>query len=326
MKLVISGDKHIRQESPYREAIANLFSWYAAQPFNTDDAIHIDLGDLYHRARPTPNEYHDGRSHLSKLRGQKKLMSGNHDFDHTDEKVYFSLQPHYEDPDIEIITDPQIRKFGNLTCLFLPWKYHFDGVSRKEYYEKHFPNTIDMDQSFDLIFYHFGDESIFFGGKSRGIDLSSYKGKRVGGDIHVTSSPNYLKVPIPTRKDEAGHSGEIMVVDCETKEIEYYSVPRYLDFFVIKYGEEPKTNPEGDCVHYIIDAPSFEAAEEKYSHLHLGGIQLKKFSIQNETQEIATEGSLDSLEALRETFFEEKRVDPEVRDSVRRAFSPSATI
>ena len=327
MKLIVSADKHIREETPYRAAINKFIDWFVSRPFNSPDNIFIDLGDLYHKAKPTPNEYADGHSFLNRIKGQKKLLAGNHDYDYSDEHVFFSLQPHYQDKNVEIITEPVIHQYGNVRCLFLPWVYLPEGHSRKDFYENIFPKKIENQPDVDFIFYHFCDETVAFGGRSssKGIDLSKYKGKRVGGDIHVTVSDNYLQVPIPTRKDEAGHSGEILVIDTETKEIEYYSVPRFLDFYVIHYGEEPQKNPEGEAVHYILDAPSFEAAEEKYSHINLGGVSLKKYSIQSETTENSETDTL-STDELTERFFEEKKVDPEVQAAVRRAFSKNPTI
>ena len=154
-----------------------------------------------------------------------------------------------------------------------------------------FPKLLG-DSSFDYVFYHFGDETVGFGGKAASINLSAYRGARVAGDIHI-QAPHYLGTPIPTRKDEAGQKGHILVID----------------------------------TNYVVEAPSFEQAQEKYKDINIGGVTLKKFLVESATKEESS-GSAEHKSNARylEDFIKEKSVEPSLQGVLRSAFGTAETI
>jgi hypothetical protein len=320
MKIILSADKHTRSQAPYKQAILKFFEWYAVQPFNTEDSLFIDLGDLFHYAKPTPDDYHLATAFLDSVKSKRKwLMAGNHDFD-KDEKgnVIFSLKPYYHRSDCEIFTDVTEKEIDNVKMIFLPWAYSFDGKTMSEYYSNELKKTHDGKQ-FDFIFYHFADDTVAFG-KEKGYDISYLRGKRMGGDIHLASS-NYLGVPIPTRKDERGQKGKIAIIDTVTKAVEYVDVPVFLDFYITPYGETAPRNKEGFEVTYITEAPSIGDAYSTYKDYHIGGVTLKQQMVNASSQK--SSGSVLSIKEYLDQFISEKKVSDGVSTILKRTLSES---
>jgi hypothetical protein len=193
---------------------------------------------------------------------------GNHDT--LSNGLSVSLHPlEVADPRIQVIRSPQLQDLNGYRVLFIPFEYNtiIDGIRfpRQEYYNQLCDLHPDWRGS-DLLVHHFPDETQSFG-KKHGIDLSMFEAKlRQGGDIHL-QGPTYIGVPYPTRTDEAGQQGRILDLDLLGSGPTYHTVPRFLDFVHVKYGEEPVKNPEGETLLVVYDAPTKQAALDRYSSM-----------------------------------------------------------
>jgi DNA repair exonuclease SbcCD nuclease subunit len=281
-QLVILGDLHFDIKEPFFSCQKEFCKWFLDQEFNKEENILIQLGDVYTHSNPNPKVHDLGIDFFSKMKFNKKyILTGNHDYNRTQNS--YSTIPLQNISGVEIIYRPKRELIGNLNCLFLPFIYdkseYSNNLSQKEFYENYKKNDGDIETNF--VFHHLQDESINFGG-NEGIDLSWTDGERVGGHIHIKNK-NYLGTPYITRYDERGKESYILVIDLETKEKEYVKVSQFLDYEELNY-ENPKSdylNRTKELLCYerifdIIDAPSRQAAEDKFKGLYLREIRLKK--------------------------------------------------
>jgi len=313
MKYILVGDKHLRKKAPHLSANQRYYQWFLSQPFNSPENIYLDLGDHFDRAEPSPDETELWLSFVQGLQFKKKLwLAGNHCYSKNKETL--SIQPltQYESEGHVIVDKPMLFQEGRQRLGLLPFEYRYKG--KQDYYN-------ELAESFgeiDLLSYHFPDETQSFGGKSTGTNLSSFQARlRISGDIHIQGK-NYLGVPFPTRKDERGQRGQIALLDDETGEVSYIDVPMFLDYSVVKFGNQPKMNPEGETVLYVYDAPSFESVRNFYKNFFIGEIKLLQlkpgFSAQTEEGKEQTK-DLTILEHFEE-FSVNRQLDPRVKAKV----------
>jgi hypothetical protein len=302
--MIVTGDKHLSPATPHYEANERYFNWFS----QFKDLIWIDLGDFFDTSHPSPREYEQFFHHLPTLPGGSRriFLSGNHEFN--GEKNTRSTDP-LEKLGIEVIKVPTQMLIEGKKILFLPHisKPRVDGkvVSLREYVEVHLRAQYE-EEEFDYIFHHLTDHTQSFA-KKPGIDLTWLKGKRVGGHIHKQTA-GYLGVPFPTRADEAGQIGTLLRIEAEEKMI---TVPRFLDYVRVQYGEEPILNPEGETLLEIMDAPSENDARVRYAGFNINRVFTRKHVKFEKSKEDA---SHKTLKELLGDFCEERKVSDEVKE------------
>lgn len=267
MKIIELADNHNRDEDEFFGPQKKFYNWFSEQSFNLPENILIDAGDHFHRAKPSPREYGLAFHWLKQLKFERMFwVVGNHDT--LSNGVSVSLHPlEVADPRVSVVRTPILEDLDGYRILFLPFEYNptIEGVRypRQEYYNM-LSELHPEWQSADLLVHHFPDETQSFG-KKHGTDLSMFEAKlRQGGDIHL-QGPTYVGNPFPKRYDEAGQSGRILEINPITSDISYHTVPRFVDFVTVKYGEEPVKNSEGETLLVVYDAPTKQAALDRYS-------------------------------------------------------------
>lgn len=275
MKAVIIGDLHFKKDEPFFSAQKEFCKWFLNQNFNRKENILINSGDLFDKSVPNPSIYEYAINWHKQMNFKEIfILSGNHDFCRV--KNSYSTEPLTSLDNIKVIYKPEIICFNNFKILFLPFLYdktcNSNSLTQKEFYSLYSKNFKDK---CDIIIFHFEDETIQFGGESNGIDLSWCEGERIGGHIHKKQA-GYLGSPLITRYDEREKESFILLIDLDTKEKEYVKVPQFLDYVTIDYESAIVRPIVQFPIFDIINAPSREAAEEKFKGLYIRNIELKK--------------------------------------------------
>lgn len=276
-KLVIVGDTHFTIEEPFFSAGKKFVEWFLEQEFNSPDNYMIHVGDLYHHSNPNPKVHELGIHWLSNCKFSNILLElGNHCYNRAQDS--YSIAPLSKIRGVRIVDRPEVLQIKNINSVILPFVYertsYLKERTMKEVYEKEIPNSLYGAKDADFMFHHVQDESIQFGDVT-GIDLSWFKGERIGGHIHKKSK-GYLGSPLITRYDERNKDSFILLIDTETKEKTYVRVPTFLDYYQIDY-ESTVFEPTVEFPIYdIVNAPSRDAAQQKFKQLYLRDIQVRK--------------------------------------------------
>ncbi len=351
-KIIVIADKHTRDEPPFIKASVAFYRWMLAQDFNQPENTFLDLGDHFHRARPSPLEYSIFNSFLDGLKPEHKLfLRGNHDrlspSESTSGEETNSLDPISNREDCEVFNVARPWAIGQLKCLMLPFQAYFPDESstmtKSEYYERVFKSATDgslfeaLSSLYEglkdlrpdapkFAFYHFPDETQPFFSKGRGVDLSPLElvgWRLVGGDIHIHSD-RYVGPPHPTRSDEEGLQGRVTLIDDQTGEIEYRPCPQFLNFERINFGDRPlRDESEGPLLLVIKNAPSLRAAHEMYGVERVWSVDLESFSEESETPSSSALDEHRSFDEHRQSFYAERGVSAEVQAVVEEALSSS---
>lgn len=304
--IIVLGDFHIRSDFiPYWKALQEFKSWFHNQKWNKEENIFIQLGDFFHYSNPNQVENDYAYDFLQGINCNRiLLLSGNHDFD-TKEKVN-AIVAFQSMKNVEIIDLPGKMELEGKTFCFLPWMPRgLNGETLKEYYE----NRTDLKDDNDFVVYHFADETFGFGTP---IDLTSYSGKRLGGDIHKQSD-NYVGPPLVTRFDERHQQGRIAFIQ---NEIVYDSVPMYFDFEEIEFGEKIEFQKNVFRSYDILNAPSKQRAIELYEDYHLHDVKVLVEKT-NFSEESSTKQLKNSLEEYWNEFKTINTIDKDVSDYVK---------
>lgn len=291
-RLVVCGDTHFRIEEPFFSAQKEFVKWFLKQPFNNSENVFIHLGDVFNCSGPNPNTIDLAVYFNKEMKFKNKFyLVGSHDYNRS--RNTYSPTPLRQENNTEIIYDVGLKDLEGIKCLFLPFIYDraISNKTQKEFYEE-FGKKENI--KCDFCFHHLQDETICFGGISNGINLSWVQGERIGGHIHKRQK-GYLGTPCINRFDEKGKDSFLLLIDTETKEKEYIKTPQFLDYKSLDYE---KNNVLEGLIHLagpgipielkifdIINAPSKEAAEEKYKGRFIHEIFLKK----NEEEQLLQE-------------------------------------
>lgn len=318
MKIVVLGDTHLRAEEPYFSAAKEFFRWFVDQEFNSKENIFIQLGDLYHRKTPTPEETELVVRFNQNLKMDVRYwLLGNHNYDRgtASKDISYSIAPlnNYG----ETILLPKFVDFFGKAALFLPWLYEENTFKKVQLWYKKFFEENEV-ETCSYVFYHFPDETQGFDS----IDLSFLPDDclRVGGDIHMQSK-NYVGVPFPTRIQEARQKGRIELIDTYTGNVEYVEVPMFLDFYSLKHGDIPQKTHSTFAIWNVYDSPSKEETERKYPDLHIGSIKVKslfdkRMDNYDPSSKVSDEESI-SLKEYFEDFATIKNVDQKVQKRMK---------
>lgn len=305
MKIVVVGDTHFQIAEPYFSVAKEFVKWFLSQPFNCEENIFIHLGDLYHKSNPNPKVHDLGIEWISKIKcNLKYILAGNHDYNRSQNS--YSIEPLSKIDNTRLIFKrtyfPNFLN-KNINIVMMPFVY--DNISqvmdtpmsRKEYYEM----PAEAANSFDYLFHHLEDENINFPGKeSLGVNLSQYsKAKRIGGHIHKKQK-GYLGSSLITRYDERGKDSFVLLIDTETKEKEYIQVPQFLDYIELDYDDLMVEIPFSIYrIFDIVNAPSLEAAREKFKGLYIRDIALKD---KNNEKISLSENEVNETKSIRDWF------------------------
>lgn len=300
------GDFHVRSDfKPYWEALLEFKDWFHKQEWNKEENIFIQEGDFFHYSNPNQIENDYAYDFLQGIKCHRKiLLSGNHDFDHK-EKIN-AIVAFQSMENVEIIELPGKMELEGKTFCFLPWMPRgLDGASLKEYYE----NRKDLKEGNDFVVYHFADETFPFG---NGVDLTSYSGKRLGGDIHKQSD-NYIGPPLVTRFDERHQQGRVGLIQ---NDLFYVPVPMFFDYEEIEFGDKIEEQEHAYRSYDIINAPSKHRVEELYGDYHIHSIKVLVEKTEYSEEE-STKQSKDSLEEYWKEFSTINTVDTDVSKYVK---------
>jgi hypothetical protein len=308
--IFIVGDLHIRKEQPFLAAVQNFIIFLIN--LIPEGSVLILLGDVFHTSKPFPVENAVFMNLLSMCKSKNirvVVLQGNHDYNGNQNT--YSMLP-FED-DIVLMDRPQIKEIEGINFSFLPWMSssdvkditNGDTSSLKEFYSEWLPKQGE-DWSADYLLYHFPDETVDFGGEKNGIDLSSYKGRRMGGDIHV-KSPNYVGTPYQTRYDERGQISRIFCIN--GKDVSEIEVPTFLNFFDIDMSIEEEKIPSlfhehPQSVWTFTNVPSYSYLKEEYSNLHIRKYSLLDTGITHSSE--YEEQTLSDMESMLEEFMKKK--------------------
>lgn len=309
-KVILFGDQHVTHEEPFFQVKKDYFQWVTMHDLNNESNIAIFVGDFFHSNEPTPKEYEMVHKFLDRLKHMKDIyiLSGNgiHEFNRS--KVNWAIDPLNTHKNVTLIKQPEVYNIGNLKILFLPWvpgKF-FNDLTMKEWYED---LTEYKDKEFDYIIGHFCHKE-FFGHK---INISYLNTKNIRmGHVHIPDG-EYVGVDTITRYDEKGINCQLNVIDIETKEEETIDIPKFFDFYTIKFGDEVDV----ETLYFkldITDAPNKEKVYQKYGNYYIRYISLE--SEQKDDSDENTVRKFDRNDFITK-FIEDKKVKKGVEEKLR---------
>lgn len=331
--IYILGDLHTRQEEPFFTAVSGILDRFKILLKPKDHLI--QLGDLFHRSKPTPKEYSLIFSFVQWCLVNDVLfsvMNGNHDYNAYQDT--FSTDPLQEF--INIYNTPLANfSVGDTLFVFLPWlsprqvkQITNESLSLKQFYEEFLPsqeNTSTLLNLFKqvIFMYHFPDETIAFG-EQVGINLSVYNKLhsnliRVGGDIHKPVR-NYLGTPYQTRYDEKGNKSSYYQFDEKNESLKRIFLPTFLEFIDVDFNEpfNPSTDPD-TTILTVFNAPNMNAAQEKFSNYHIRAVESES-SIDRVIKD-SEEGTESNIKKLFSEFVTINKLDKTTTDYIREVFT-----
>lgn len=261
--IIIEKDRHMRRQAPFFQAHIKLNDWYLSnEELNNEDTSFISLGDWYNIAIPSPEEIDETERFFTTSKFKNIYLSaGNHDY--SDSLKTYSILPLRNNPRITIITEPCVKVIDGKTFAFLP---HLQKGMREVY-----SNLSNEFINADYVLYHIDDETVKFGKKKTGIDLSYLKGKRIGGHIHTMQKNYELGMPITSNFAEKGQQvGYYAIYNDEVET--WVDTPRLVDYYNIEYGEPIPEVEAPFPIFDIYNAPSKKQAEKFYKDIFIHDI------------------------------------------------------
>lgn len=248
-KLVVVGDIHLQSKSPKYENALDVLNWIFEQDFNDEKNELLLLGDLAEVGSPYEiySVYVDlftNRSKFHKIR----IIQGNHDSVNLS-SILSLFSPL---PNVEVIQDWRIIDFYNCKILALPF-YNHEGVADKqpmtEVYSNLYKNEELMNMEIDYCCGHLESDRCHFAKKY--CDLSKLTNVKhfLHGHIHNCDiDKGYLGSACMNSVSESGVDKKIAIIDGETKECEFITLPKYLEYYSVEY---PNPLPKIDTKYGI---------------------------------------------------------------------------
>lgn len=265
-KLVVVGDIHLQSSEPKRSNAIDTLNWIFEQDFNDEKNELLLLGDLAEIGSPYEiySVYVDlfaNRSKFHKIR----IIQGNHDSVNLS-SILSLFSPL---PNVEVIQDWRIIDFYNCKILTLPF-YNHEGVANKqpmtEVYSNLYKNEELMNLEIDYCCGHLESDRCHFSKKY--CDLSKLTNVKhfLHGHIHNCDiDKGYLGSACANSVAERNIDKKIAIIDGETKECEFVTLPKYLEYYTVEYPnklEKPKTRYAIFTVKNVLDK---NIALEEYS-------------------------------------------------------------
>ncbi|MFW6225334.1 MAG: hypothetical protein ACOC3V_00070 [bacterium] len=309
-KIVVCGDDHIRYEEPFYSAKSDYFDWFINQDFNNEHNIMIHVGDLFHTNQPLPKEYDIAYKYLTNLKFKKiYILAGNGIHEYNRVKCNYAIEPLNSIDNVELIFSPKSEKIGELNILFMPWvpSRFYNDKTMKEWYESW------EDNNYDYIFGHFAHKPFF----NTEIIIDHLKGKKRMGHIHIPDKEaGYVGVNTITRFDEKGIDCYLNIIDINDGKETYYDIPKFIDYYDIKYPDKPEEVDTKYPIWTIHEAPSKEKAEELYSNLCIRDIFLEKNSYIDRDDSSKVEQK-QSITEYFDSFVKDTKINKEIEKILR---------
>ena len=235
-KLVVVGDIHLQNSEPKRSNALDTLNWIVNnKELNNENNSILFLGDLCEVNSPYElySVFVDcfvNRCHFSNI----YLLQGNHDCQNLSSilALFSPLK------NVEIITEWKTLKFYNCNLLLLP-HFNHEGTNKLSMIETYSNLYKIVIEEFDYGFSHVEDETQHF--SKRFVDVSKLNVKQwLNGHIHNGNAWNgghYLGSACANSVAESGVDKKIAIIDGETKECEFITLPKYLEYYSVEYGK-----------------------------------------------------------------------------------------
>jgi hypothetical protein len=318
--IVVIGDLHIKNKEPWMSAVDGFFSWLRMwdEQQSENNVTYVFTGDIIDEHTP-PGQVHSilaSTFFTGRLQNANHvyIIQGNHDIGrHTSGIEYLNVSDN-----VTVVKTLQEIEVNQVKILCLPYFYKTstDQPNMRELYEN-LPK--EYNKTYDLIIGHIADETD--GCFGTGIDLSKndkLSGKRVLGHIHHSESDNFIGVPIITRYNERDHEPVIQVYDASDLSKSFVDVPKFIQYETITYGDpvpcsQKHINEEftQHIIYDIEDAPSRDAAYNKYSEIYIREVEVKPSKEDQEIRELVEADNLSVQEYFKQ-FVDTNKVNKEV--------------
>lgn len=321
----IFGDLHLRNDKkPFDKASAALVEYIINECKNmTEDDTVIFLGDMTDKSM-IAGEVNALLVELAIYINKANIViiHGNHTYSWNPElkqnSSSISLLSKFHN--ISIITEAKTKLLdGQYKCLFLPHlkRNMINNKSMKEYYEN-LPEEIASD-SYDYILGHLADETnTLFGNYC---DISYLKGKRILGHVHTKTGNSLGSMFSCTYAERNKDSYYAKIDENGYSEI---LVPKFIDYYSIKYGEElPEVDAEFP-IFTITESPtnSLEDIEKLYPNVAIRQVITKELNtlINIEDEDI----DFDSDDILFNRYINESDLDKDYLNYIKEKWEKRA--
>ena len=265
--LIALGDIHFRADYPwFIEAAEHFLKWFDDWNLNNSSNELILLGDLVER--PVNGgivvDFLERLHQYSKFR-KMHITVGNHDFKRIDKKYQLAYDFLKRKSNVEIYEKKTEVVIQGVNCLMLPFITPTLEIPSPSTYYSELHKT--MDKKKDILFGHIQDENF----PGEGIkNLEKLSDHICLGHIHTRVHKNYIGSIIPSNYSQNGERfyrtyqkhRELGVVMMEE------SLPNFLDFHVINYGEDVTTTSLTP-VFVVHNCPMESLMDSKYKDLHI---------------------------------------------------------
>lgn len=300
MQKIVVGDLHLQRAEPKHSQTIMFLDWLFSQSFNCKDNCLTLLGDLCNiGAEPELLgiyvDYFENKSKFSSI----EILQGNHDCNlvSTILSVFAPLK------NVRVITQPETTEQGGISFLYLPF-YNHEGKNIKSMKDRYssLHTEKDFGGTFDYGFGHIEDDTNHFSNSYP--DTSKLRVKQwLNGHIHtenVTKKGHYLGSPILDSVTESGKKPLIAVIDIDKNELSYVEVPKFLEYYSVKYPEDLPEVTTPLALFYVEDSIDKEETKKFYSE------QSRKKGFEFYARRIVKKKAKKDLEDIGEKDYEEK--------------------
>jgi hypothetical protein len=349
MKILQSGDHHLRDSEPFFRAGVALDSWLL-ELFSkeTEEFIYLDGGDRYHVNKETGLVNGEVVRFFTEVCNLPHccaaiVMQGNHDVK-TDSGSALDVLRNLN-PKITVVNEPVIGEGSLRGFYLLPHMrpYSVDGYTGvKSYSDEEWHRSFwksrgqDWDvvkESIKMVSVHAGDETS--GDLFKDVDLSFLKCPRSNGHIHKPVSKNHLVSAAVTRRDERDKKCAIRVIDTETYSITENPIPLFLNYASIPYGgtvedyfkSEVHILPKESLILDVYGHDDEDVVIKEYTEKYAGKEHPRIYigqvtPVERRGEAVKAEGNDDcelgaiDIKGLFKEFCEEKKINDTIRDDL----------
>ena len=314
-KLVVIGDVHLQSKSPKYDNVIDTLNWiFDNKDLNNENNEILFLGDLCEINSPFSClekfvDYFVNRSYFNQI----YFLTGNHDVANLDSvlSIFRPLK------NVKVITDWEIIKFYNCNLLMLP-HYSHEGTEKSSMVETYSNLYKTVTEEFDYGFSHVEDETQHFSKKF--VDVSKLNVKRwLNGHIHNGNAWNgghYLGSACVNSVAEHDVDKKIAIIDGETKECEFVTLPKFLEYYEVEY---PNKLPKIDTKYGLFlvrNSLDKKVTEEEYSkQAEELGFKFYARKILSKKSKVLEVGEVEKTENLTfDDFADSIELDDSIRD------------
>lgn len=305
------GDVHFSSINPWNEqAGENFIRWFDKQDFGDKNEIEaLFAGDISERDT-NPGKVIDQMWRLFNIASKKfrkvHVCVGNHDkkLYHNNEQHSLIFLSNFENV-IVYEKETIINTDTGYKVLMLPWQRMEDvSVTLTDYYNN--LSSEFTEPTYDVVIGHWQiKEQRGLSWMQDGVDISKFKAKCYAiGHVHTRIRDEYLGSVFPNSVSEQNDSYPRGYKVYENGVESFVTIPKFLKYVEIKYGDTPKPEEPGCAYTYVITNCSTEIeAKEKYPTLAVRGIERPQSNILVGTQvnvECGAEG--DSIQNITSTY------------------------